>query len=175
MEKSGDPAAEYDESAVGYARIEASLVQINQPINPGVFTFDIPPGVEVIQAADLLAQMEAQKQGSNVDAPEPVAPSVLPEGAELAGTQQFGGAVVQRFDLPGELSFVIAQGPTLPQEAPAEATSSETVTVRGVEGELHTNEDASRSLLIWQEEGAFFMVAGDLSPEQALAVAESLQ
>lgn len=168
-------AAEYAESAAGFARVEASQVQINQPIEPDVFTFDIPPGVEVIQAADLLAQMETLKQGSEVDTTQLLTPSVLPEGAQPGETQQFGGAVVQRFDLPGQLSFVIAQGPTLPQEAPAEATNSQTVTVRGVEGKLYTNEDASRSLLIWEEEGAFFMVAGDLSSEQSLAVAESLQ
>ena len=46
--------------------------------------------------------------------------------------------------------------------------------VRGVEGTLHTNSEATRSLLIWQEDDLFFLVGGDLSPEQLLSIAESL-
>ena len=92
-----------------------------------------------------------------------------------AERQQIGGTVVQRYDLPDGLSFVIAQGPAMPLDPPAEATSSETVTVRGVEGTLFANDDDSRSLLVWSEGGIFYLVGGDLGSDQVAAIAESLQ
>ena len=168
-------AAEYAESSLGCVKIETAEIQINQDIDDGTFTFDIPEGATVVEAADLLAQMELLSQP--VDAAEAGAliPSELPAGAEAIGSEQIAGAIVQRFTLPDGKSFVIAQGPDVPQDVPAEASSSETVIVRDSEGTLHVNDGATRSLLIWQEDGLFFLIGGDLNPEQALAIAESLQ
>ncbi len=106
---------------------------------------------------------------------EPLVATELPEGAEATEAQQLGGQVVQRYNLPDGDTFVIAQGNGLSLDAPAEATSSETVKVRGVDGTLFTNDEGTRTLLGWKEEGMAFVVGGDLSPEQALAIAESLQ
>ena len=92
-----------------------------------------------------------------------------------ADSQQIGGAVVQRYNLPDGLSFYVAQGASLPMDPPAEATSSETVTVRGVQGTMYSNEEGNRSLLAWNEGELFLLVGGDVTPDQALAVAESLQ
>ena len=168
-------AVEYAEGAVGAFVAEASQIQVNESIDDSIFTFTIPEGVEVIEAAAMLVQMEALKQP--VDAVEVGAliPGELPAGAEPAGTEQFAGTVIQRFALPDGQSFVVAQGASVPQDIPAEATTSETVIVRGVEGTLHTNDEATRSLLVWQENNEIFLVGGDLSPEQALTVAGSLQ
>lgn len=168
-------AAEYAESSLGYVKIEATGVEINQEIDDGTFTFDIPADATVLQATDLLAQLGPPSQ--SVDAAEAGAltPTELPAGASQVGSEQIAGTIVQSFTLPDGKSFVIAQGPEVPQDVPSEAASSEMVIVRGVEGTLHVNSDATRSLLIWQEEGDFFLIGGDLGPEQALAVAESLQ
>ncbi len=168
-------AAEFAESALGYARVEATLAEINTGLETSVFTFNIPEGVEIIQAAEKLAEMDNFEQSQEAVTFEVLEASQLPEGAVAAERQQVGGAVVQRYDLPGGLSFVIAQGPAMPQDPPAEATSSETVTVRGVEGTLFSNDDGSRSLLAWSEGELFYLVGGDLGPDQALAIAESLQ
>ncbi len=58
---------------------------------------------------------------------------------------------------------------------PAEATSSEPVVVRGLEGTIYTNDEATRTLLAWNDGTLWFLIGGDLSPDQALTVAESLQ
>jgi hypothetical protein len=63
----------------------------------------------------------------------------------------------------------------MPLDPPAEATRSETVTVRGIEGRLFTNDTETRSLLAWNEDSISYLIGGDLTPEQALAIAESLQ
>ena len=67
------------------------------------------------------------------------------------------------------------EGTNLPIERPAEATSSESVLVRGLEGTLYTNDSATRTLLTWNEESLWILIGGDLSPAEALAIAESLQ
>ena len=168
-------AAEYAEGSLGSVKMDTVEIQINQDIADGTFTFDIPEDATVVDAADLMAQMEPLSQP--VDAAEAGAliPSEVPTGAEATGSEQIAGAIVQRFTLPDGKSFFIAQGPDVPQDVPAEATSTETVMVRGFEGTLYVNDGATRSLLIWQEEGVFFLIGGDLNPEQALAIAESLQ
>jgi len=168
-------AAEYAESALGYTKFEATLAEINTGLDSSVFTFTIPEGAEIIQAAERLAEMDKFEQPLEAAAFEVLEAGELPEAAVAAERQQVGGAVVQRYDLPDGLSFVIAQGPAMPLDPPAEATSSETVTVRGVEGTLFTNYEGSRSLLVWSEGEIFYLVGGDLGPDQVAAIAESLQ
>jgi hypothetical protein len=63
----------------------------------------------------------------------------------------------------------------MPLDPPEGASAPEDVTVRGVEGTLFTNSEATRTLLAWSEGDIFLLIGGDLSPEQALAIAESLQ
>jgi outer membrane lipoprotein-sorting protein len=167
-------AAEFAESALGYAKFEASLAEINVGLDNSLFTFTIPEGTEVIQAAELF-EMDAFELPPEAAAFEVLEASELPEAAVAAESQQLGSTVVQRYDLPGDLSFVIAQGPAMPFDPPAEATSSETVTIRGVEGTLFTNDDGSRSLLVWSDDDIFYLVGGDLGPDQVTAIAESLQ
>lgn len=169
-------AVEYAGSSAGYGKIEASLAEINiANLDESLFSFTIPEGAEVIQATDLLAKLEEHTQEQEPVDFEVLTPAELPESASPAESSQFGGTVVQRYTLPEGRSFVVAQGYNVPSEAPAEANSAESVIVRGVEGTLFTNEEASRSLLIWQEGELSFMVGGDVSPEQATAIAESLR
>lgn len=168
-------AAEYAESALGYARVQATSVEINTDLDDALFTFVIPEGTEVIQAGDLLREYD--KMGLPVDPVdlEFLTPDQLPQEAVAAEPQQIAGAVVQRFNMPGDQSFVIAQGAAMPLDPPQGAAAPEDVMVRGVEGALFTNSEATRTLLAWSEGDIFFLVGGDLSPEQALAIAESLQ
>jgi outer membrane lipoprotein-sorting protein len=168
-------AVEYAEGALGYAKAEATLVEINTGLDEAIFTFDIPEGAEVIQATDLLAEMDGLTHSGEAVDFETLSPTYLPDSAVAGESQQVGGTLVQRYDLPDGLSFVVAQGAVMPLDPPAEATSRETVTVRGIEGTLFSNDEGTRSLLAWSEGELFLLIGGDLSPEQALAIAESLQ
>jgi hypothetical protein len=168
-------AVEFAESALGYAKFEATLAEINIGLDTAMFTFTIPEGTEIIEAAERLAEMDKSEQPLEAVTFEVLEAGELPEAAVAAERQQIGSAVVQRYDLPDGLSFVVAQGPAMPLDPPAEATSSETVTVRGVEGTLFTNDEGNRSLLVWREGELFYLVGGDLGPDQVTAIAESLQ
>lgn len=168
-------AGEFAESAFGYGKFEATMAEINIELDEGLFNFNIPAGTEIIEATELLADMETQKQSDQPLDFEVLTASLFPEGAVAEESQQVGDTIVQRYNLPDDQSFVIAQGTNLPIERPAEATSSESVLVRGLEGILYTNDAATRTLLTWNEESLWILVGGDLSPAEALAIAESLQ
>lgn len=166
---------EYAEGALGYGRITATMAEINTELDESIFTFSIPEGAEVIDALDLLAEMAEELEAAVPADFTPLTPTYLPAAARAAETSEIAGAVVQRFMLPDDLSFFVAQGVGMPIDAPAEATGSESVTVRGVTATLFANDEGTRTLLGWSEGEYTFIVGGDLSADEALAVAESLE
>jgi len=168
-------AVEYAESALAYGRIEATTAEINTDFDNSIFTFEIPEGAEVITAEEFLAAMEMVDHKAAESDFKPLQASDFPEGAVAEEAQKVAGAHVQRYQLPDDSSFIVAQGAAMPLDPPAGATGPETVTVRGVDGTLFTNEEASRTLLAWSEGEIFFVIGGDLSPELALTIAESLE
>lgn len=169
-------AIEYTKGAFGSGKAMATVAEINTGFDHALFTFVIPDGATVLQAADLMAQFEESAAETAV-APDftPLSPTYLPTAARPGEMSQIGGGFMQRYSLPDGKSFVVAQGSSFPLEAPAEASRVETVTVRGMDATLFTNEAASRTLLAWSENGVAFLVGGDLTPEEAAAIAESLQ
>ncbi len=171
---------EYAQGTFGSGKITASLAEINTGLDDAIFTFEIPAGAEVIKAADLLAMAEAAYAAKAADMAAqadfvPLTPAYVPEGALLAESSTIGGAIVQRYALTDGRSFFLAQGVTMPLNPPAEATREDAVTVRGATGTLFSNVDGSRTLLSWRENGFVFLLGGDILPEEALKVAESLR
>lgn len=166
-------AVEYTGGVMGAGKVTATLAEINTGLADELFTFAIPEGAEVIQIADLVAEWAAaQVAPADFDA---LVPTYLPDAARLDGISQVRGAVVQRYNLPDGQSFVVAQGAAIPVDVPAEATHSESVAVRGGEGTLYANDTATRTLLTWTEGEFTFWIGGDLTPDQARQIADSLQ
>ncbi|MCK7461780.1 MAG: DUF4367 domain-containing protein [Sphingobacterium sp.] len=83
------------------------------------------------------------------------------------------GAIVQRYTLTDGGSFSIAQGQA--DETPKPSTEAQAVEVRGEAGSLFVSEDGKRVLLTWSEGDVFFYIAGDITADQALEIAESLK
>ena len=63
----------------------------------------------------------------------------------------------------------------MPFDAPAEAVTESVVMVQGVEGTLYANEDGSRVLLLWQIGDTMYAVGGDITADEALAIADSIE
>jgi hypothetical protein len=95
----------------------------------------------------------------------------VPDEATLRETTNVRGAIVGRYGLPNGRSFTIAQGRTAVNLTPEEG--GQAVTVRGVSGMLYTED--GRTLLNWSEGEIQYWIGGDLTGEEALAIAESLQ
>jgi hypothetical protein len=148
-------------------------LEINVGVDEALFTFEIPAGAEVIRFADLAPQsLTLEEAGATVEF-EFLTPAETPEGAALVDVLEVRGAIVQRYALPDGGSFSVAQG--LSDQARQPATEKQTVEVRGVTGTMFAAEDGNQVLLAWTEGDLFYSVAGDLTVDQALMIAESLQ
>jgi hypothetical protein len=175
---------EYAEGAIGYGRIEALAADINIGLPAETFTFVVPEGATVIRAVDMLVQMEAHRaamadesaaEGSDAAVIEIGSLTVLPADVVAAEVQQIAGVAVQRYDRPDGRTFVYAQGAVMPLQAPPETASESSVTVQGVDGTLYANGDGSRVLLVWQIGDTMYAIGGDLTADEALAAANSIQ
>lgn len=174
VESKAPLAAEYTGGNLGSGRVEATFLEFNQGVDGSVFTFDVPAGAEVMTLADLAALMEEKtaEMDTAVDF-EALTPTDLPADARLVDTAAVRGTAVQRYSLPDGGSFTVAQGKTGFDYAPDGQESA--VTVRGVDGLLYSDDAGGRTLLTWREGEMTFWIGGDLTGEQALAIAESLQ
>ncbi|MFL7893329.1 MAG: DUF4367 domain-containing protein [Anaerolineales bacterium] len=177
-QESGTPlAVEFTGSSLG----DGSATVLEYDINPGVdqnlFTFEIPVGASVVTFADLEPKtLTLEEAGESTDF-EFLTPVNLPTGATLVDILEVGGTLVQRYTLPDGGSFTLAQG-VIDQDAARDwqpSSKSQSVEVRGVTGQLFQAEDGSQIMLTWTDGELFYSVAGDLSPEQALTIGESLQ
>ena len=84
-----------------------------------------------------------------------------------------GGVVVQQFSLENGRSFTVAQGK--PSDAFLPEGEGVEVTVRGVAGTVYEDAENGRSLVTWLEGDLQIWVGGDLTADEALAVANSLE
>ena len=176
--RDGDSApvgVEYVGGAIGSGVARATFLELNQGIDDAVFTFTIPEGATVIDAADIeLPEMDELEEAAAI---EPdfalLSPTSLPNEATLRETTNVRGAIVERYGLSNGRSFTIAQGRTDVNLTPDEG--GESVSVRGVAGMLYTDEADGRTLLNWSEGEIQYWIGGDLTGEEALAIAESLQ
>jgi outer membrane lipoprotein-sorting protein len=166
-------AVEYTGGSMGEFSATASGIEINTGLDDSLFVFDIPAGVEVLTFADLEPQSLTLDEAAGAAEFEFLTPTETPDGATLVDVLEVQGVIVQRYTLPDGGSFTIAQGAG--GDAPVPPIEGQPVEVRGVSGTLYVAEDGDQVLLTWSENGVYFSVAGDLTTEQALSIAESLQ
>ncbi|MEA3441253.1 MAG: DUF4367 domain-containing protein [Chloroflexota bacterium] len=166
-------AVEYTGGSFGEFSATVSGIEINTGLDDSLFVFDIPAGVEVLTFTDLEPQSLTLDEAAGAAEFEFRTPGETPSGATLVDVLEIQGAIVQRYTLPDGGSFTIAQG--VGGEAPVPPIEGQPVALRGVSGTLYVAEDGEQVLLTWSENGVYFSVAGNLTTEQALTIAESLQ
>jgi hypothetical protein len=164
---------EFSGAAVGSGKITASLLELNQGIDDAVFTFTIPEGAEVVPLADLEPPALSMEEAADLAEFEMLAPTSLPAAARLQGVNQVRGAIVQRYRLPDGASFTIAQGAADAGRTPDDA-QGEAITVRAQQGLLYQDDGGSRTLLTWSEDGVTFWIGGDLTADEVIGIADSL-
>jgi outer membrane lipoprotein-sorting protein len=171
-----------DGSDMGSGTLEVRSFELNSGLDDDLFTFDIPEGAEVVDAAELAEQMRPRtmtldEAAAEVDFPL-LSPTVLPGDAALVEVQVLGGeTVIQNYVGSGVTFSVVQSSDDVGAERePPIGSEVEQVTVRGQEAMLVTGNGAQQgSLLRWEEDGVRLVVAGTLSAEDALSVAESLE
>ncbi|MGB5843735.1 MAG: DUF4367 domain-containing protein, partial [Anaerolineales bacterium] len=142
-----------------------------------LFTFEVPEDAELVTFADLEPQSLTLEEAGETAEFEFLTPTETPPGATLVDILEVRGTLVQRYTLPEGGSFTVTQG-ILEQNSDQSRTpssDSQPVEVRGTTGQLFEAEDGNQVLLIWTDGDLSYSVAGDLTPEQALTIAASLQ
>lgn len=166
-------SAAYTGGSMGEIRATALKLEINQGVDESLFTFEMPGGVEVVRFADMKPESLSLDEAAASAKFDFLTPETLPVGATLVDVLNVRGAIVQRYTLTDGGSFSIAQGQA--DETPKPSTEAQAVEVRGEAGSLFVSEDGKRVLLTWSEGDVFFYVAGDITADQVLAIAESLK
>lgn len=162
-------SVEYAEGAMGSGSATATLLELNQGVDPSLFTFAIPEGAEVVHLEDLKPEELTAEQTADLDA---LSPAVLPADAAFVSATEMRGAIVQRYSRT-DGGFTVAQGPAT--AVPDREETGEAVTVRGVEGMLYSDDSGAQNLLTWTEGDVTFWIGGDLTSAEALALAEALE
>jgi outer membrane lipoprotein-sorting protein len=164
---------EFSGAAVGSGKITVSTLDLNQKIDPSIFTFPIPKEAEIVQLADLEPPSLSMEEAADVAEFDVLAPAYLPAAARLEGINEVRGAIVQRYRLPDGASFTIAQGEAGAGRTP-DNTDGEAITVRGLQGTLFQDDAGSRTLLTWSDGGVTYWIGGDLTADDAVEIANSL-
>ena len=167
----------YAGGSLGEAVVDILSFETNAGIDEALFTFEVPADVEVVTFADLEPKSLTLEEAGSTAEFDFLTPAEIPTGATLVDILDVNGALVQRYTLPEGGSFTIAQGisDADSQEAMGPSTESQSIEVRGVIGKLYTAEDMDKVMLAWVDGDHFYSVAGDLTPEMALSIAESLR
>ncbi|MCP5010081.1 MAG: hypothetical protein GY942_08905, partial [Aestuariibacter sp.] len=165
---------EYAEGAVGYAKAVATTLELNQGIDNAIFTFDIPEGATVVNAADL-ERPEMPDHDAALEEFDVLTATDLPADAVADNELVMRGAVVQRYALADGKSLTVAQGPASAAAGLFGGEPGDAVTVRGLDGSMFVDAENGRTLLTWVENGVTIWVGGDITAEQALSIAESLE
>jgi len=166
-------AAAYMGGSMAEVRITALELEVNQGVDEALFSFEIPEGVEVMGFADMKPEsITLDEAAASVDF-EILMPGTLPTAATLVNVFEAKGMIVQQYSLPQGGSFSISQGKT--EEVKKPSTMEQAVEVRGVAGSLFVSEEHDKVALSWTEGEVSFFIAGSITPEQALKIAESLK
>ncbi len=174
-----------DAKDMGKVEVAAQTLEINTGVDAAQFSAQPPVGATIVQIADLLKDMK-QSEAAPTTLDEARAQAGFPlltapngtVGAALVEVQTInlpqGSAVVQSFSGPGvEWSLVQSQGDA---SAMGRGNRGGTVVdVRGVEGTLIEGKGNVGTLLTWQEGDVTFVIAGNISAEDALAAAAALK
>jgi outer membrane lipoprotein-sorting protein len=157
---------------VGEGWMRVRSFEVNTGLGDELFVFEIPEGVEVETAEDW-APVYLTLDEARAEAEFLLVPDYVPEGATLVDVFKVRDAYVLYYDHQTDTSFTIVQGPALSLEDRPLGKTSE-VTVRGQPGTLISNEVSGNVFLTWEEGEVTITIAGQLSADEIVTVAESL-
>lgn len=164
--------ANFSAGAVGEAWMRVRSYELNTGLDDSLFQFQIPEGAEVVEVEERhpvpLTLAEARAEAEVL-----LVPTYVPQGVTLINVFRIDGAYALHYD-HGMTSFSVMQG-QWPSEGFAPLGETSEVTVRGQAGTLITDHALGNSYLTWTENGTTITIAGHISQDEVLKVAESLQ
>ncbi|NJN16735.1 MAG: DUF4367 domain-containing protein, partial [Oscillochloris sp.] len=170
-----------DASDFGNGGLEVETIEVNSGLSADIFTFTPPADATIVDAADIAAEMQP-RAATIEEARSSVSftllePTYLPAGTALIEVRVIGTSTVilNYGGADASLSLVQSNAETGAEREPPAGSEVTPVTVRGVEGTLIIGPNGEGSLLRWEENGIRYVIAGTLSGDEALNVAEGLE
>lgn len=174
-----------DAKDMGKVEAVAQTLDTNAGVDAAQFSAQPPAGAKIVQIAELLKEMEKNREQAGpvtLDQAKAeagfavLAPTAAPNEEVLVDVQLLsmpaGKTVIQSYSGSGiEWSLVQSQG----EERQGASLKGTEIKVRGTTGTLIEGTGNVGTLLSWKENGISFVIAGNLSAEDAQAVAESLK
>ena len=165
--------ATYQANAFGAGDMEVKSFELNPGVADDLFHFEVPEGATVIDVKQQQPQpMTLDEAKAQAEFPLLV-PGYVPEGVTLVEVFRVADSFVLRYDHSAVVSFAVVQGPEL--AGPPPLGQSQDTTVRGQTATVVSDPAGGNIFLYWTEDGVTITVAGHISLEDALQVAESLE
>jgi outer membrane lipoprotein-sorting protein len=164
--------ATYDAGSFGQASMEVESFELNAGLPDDLFTFEVPDGATVIDVEARTPQPLTLDEAKAEAAFGLGIPAYVPGGATLIEVFRVGDSYILRYDHSTQVSFTVVQGPELASPPPLGQTQG--ITVRGQDATVITDDAGGNTFLYWTEGEVTLTVAGHISLDEALQVAESL-
>jgi outer membrane lipoprotein-sorting protein len=158
---------------VGEGWLHVRSLELNAGLSDDLFTFEVPDGVEVVRMEDRRpTPLTLEEAHARAEFPL-LEPGYVPDGATLIEVLAVEDAFIFRYD-HSTTSFTIVQGSAGGKRSAPPGTEKKEVTVRGGPATL-LSAGGQGVLLTWTENGVDITIAGHISEEESLQVAESLK
>ena len=165
--------AVYEANAFGSGSMEVQSFELNPGVSDDLFDFQVPEGATVVDAeAQKPEPMTLDEAIAQADFPL-MAPDYVPGNSTLIEVFRAGELFVLRYNHSTEISFTVVQGPEL--AGPPPLGQSQDTMVRGQSATIVSDTAGGNTFLYWTENGVTVTVAGHISVDEALKVAESLK
>jgi hypothetical protein len=175
-----------DAKEMGKVEMAAQTLEVNAGVDAAQFDAAPPAGATIVKIADVVKEQAKETGGSVTSLDDARAEAgfdlltagEVNAGAALVDVQMIklpqSTAVVQSFSGPGvEWSLVQSQGDF--DGSKRDNVGGTAVDVRGAKGTLIEGKGNVGTLLSWEENGVSFVVAGNISAEDALKIAADLK
>ncbi|NTW02276.1 MAG: DUF4367 domain-containing protein [Oscillochloris sp.] len=170
-----------DASDFGSGTIEAQSIEVNTGLSADLFSYTPPADATIVQAADLIEQI-APKVATVEEARSSVSftlrePTYLPTGLAMVEVRVVGtDTVIINYNGEGSsMSLVQSNGSMDDDRQPPAGSNVQQITVRGQQATLITSADGKSSFLSWEEGGIKTLIAGMISGDETIKIAEGLK
>ena len=155
----------------GWMRVQS--FEVNTGLADHLFVFEVPEGAEV-ETHEGRDPVPLTLEEAQAEAEFLLVPTYLPDGVTLVEVFKLDEAYILHYDHQVGSSFTVVQGKWLPSDHLPLGQASEMV-VRGQQATLVTDHTSGNNLLTWTEDGISILIAGQISADEIVSVAESLQ
>ena len=163
---------EYTSQTLGKGTLTARSLELNTGLSDSFFVFDVPADAKVTQTAGVKSQALTLDEAKARAGFPLLVPAYLPQGVTLTKVFQLGEAIALYYD--GFIPFSIVQSRSEAIAQVPQTGTAQKIPLRGTEATLIADEAQGGIFLAWAENGVNVSIAGAISVEEALKVAESL-